>query len=81
MIKCERPETGMIRGYVVVGDRYSSCIGKDRENCVTAYTFWYRHDDDLTQLERDVDLLQKAYSAMPKWSGMMIGFEAKPYRK
>ena len=83
MIKAPELETGMVRGYVAVGTRYAGCIGKDVDShdCTTAYTFWYRHDDDLTLLERDLELLRKAYASMHKWSGMTIGFETKPYRE
>lgn len=83
MIKAPELETGMIRGYVAVGTHWAGCVGKDvdRDGCTTAYTFWYRHDDDLTLLERDLELLRKAYSAMHKSSAMCIGFETKAYRK
>lgn len=79
-MKAPKIETGMVRGYVVTGDRYTSCIGKDQEGCITAYTFWYRHDEDLTALERELEDLCRVYSRMKFCTGYLFGYETKEYK-
>lgn len=79
-MKPEKIETGMIRGYVTVCDRSACCIGRDQPDCITAYTFWYRHDEDLKRLEVELEQLHKVYSNMGFYRGCMMGYETKPYK-
>lgn len=80
-MKAPKIETGMIRGYVVTGDRSVSCIGKDQKDCITAYTFWYGHDEDLKALECELEDLRRVYSRMKYYSGCLIGYETKEYKR
>jgi hypothetical protein len=70
-----------VRGYVVVGTRSTGCVGKDDPQCVTAYTHWYRHDDDLKQLDRELEQLQTVYRGFSKTDCMMVGYEYADYKR
>ena len=71
----------MVRGYVVVASRYAAGCRKDDPENVTAYTHWFRHDDDLTVLERETEALHRVYMSFRDTSSMMIGYEYKPYKR
>ena len=68
-----------VRGVVVVGNCSTGCISSDNPDCITAYTHWYRHDDDLTVLDSELNRLWKCYSDMRKTSGVSISYEYKDY--
>lgn len=71
----------LVRGYVVVGNRYCSCIQKDSPDCITAYTHWYRHDDNLGILERETNKILDLYMSFEKTDSALIGYEYKDYKK
>lgn len=69
----------MVRGYVVAASRYCGGVAKDDPECVTAYTHWFRHDDNLEVLAFETRKLQELYMSFSKTSSMMIGYEYKKY--
>lgn len=73
--------TTIQRGVLVVADRYTSLVSVDNPDCIVAYTHWYRHDDDLTVLDSELERLWKCYSGMRKTSGVSIGYEYKDYER
>ena len=83
-----KPENkvGLIRGVVGVGTPNSGIITTDLEmarshGTIVAHTHWYRHDDDLGELEEDLDALVRCYHRMRRSRGIAYGYEYKPYRK
>ena len=76
--KFEKPQ--MVRGVVVVGSIYSGYVGLDNENCAIAKTLWYRHDDDLDELERDLRALQRLLMRSSKASGAIVSYEYRDYK-
>ncbi len=79
----------MIRGVVVAGFR-CGCLSsnpKDMEsgkyggNYAYAYTRYYRHDDDLEKLNKELEALGRLYLKSTACSGLIYGVETKPYRK
>ena len=70
-----------VRGVLVAADRYTSLVSVDNPDCVVAYTHWYRHDDDLTQLDSDLERLQRCYSGMNTTSSIALHYEYKDYGK
>lgn len=68
-----------VRGYIVVGTRSTGCISKDNPDCIVAYTHWYRHDDDLRELEKELGRLRAVYSSFKRTSCMSISYEYKDY--
>ena len=74
----EKPQ--MARGVVVAGTRYSGYVGRDNDECAVARTFWYRHDDDLNELERELNVLVRAYSGSKKNHGMSYWYEYRDYK-
>lgn len=79
----------MIRGKVVAGFWRCGFLSpniNDMEerhvNYAVAYTRWYRHDEDLNQLENDMNRLLHVYSSdRMDYDGAILGIETKPYRK
>lgn len=76
----------LVRGVVGVGSRNTQIITTnlkeaDELGCIVAVTHWYRHDDDLEELERDLNTLVNCYSKMNKTQGLSITYEYKDYRK
>ena len=71
----------MVRGYVVAAPKSVSSVGKDEPGCLVAYTHWYRHDDNLAELERDLRLLQSVYTTFEKTATMMLGYEYREYMR
>lgn len=71
----------MVRGYVVVATRYNAGCQKDSPDNITAYTHWYRHDDNLQLLERETHRLQDLYMSFSKTESMMVGYEYKDYKR
>lgn len=76
----------LVRGGVAIGDRYSGCVSSDPKQAeqfgtLLAYTHWYRHDDDLTELDRDLQKLVNVYRDMNKTGSMMYYYEYKDYKK
>lgn len=70
----------LVRGYVVASSRFDEGpAAKDGPFGITAYTYWYRHDGDLAQLERDLDTLSRFYLKHPSCYGCQIGYEYKDY--
>lgn len=69
----------LVRGYVVVADRNTGVVGKDRPGCVTAYTFWYRHDSNLSKLEQELAALERVYKRYHENLSGMTGYEYKDY--
>lgn len=70
-----------VRGYIVVGNRNTGLISKDNPACIVAYTHWYRHDDDLRELEKDLERLRAVYSSFKQTSSMSISYEYKDYER
>ena len=68
-----------VRGVVVAGSRWAGCVSIDNDECAVARTFWYRHDDDLAELERELNKLVRTYSESSKGSGMAYYYEYKDY--
>ena len=77
--KFEKPQ--MVRGVVVAGSRYDGYVSKDNDRCAVARTLWYRHDDDLTELEKELDALARVFSHSTKSSGMLLTYEYKDYER
>lgn len=79
----------MIRGKIVVGYDRCSFMSPNIEDMEAhgvsyayAVTKWYRHDDDLSRLESDMEALSRAYRVNHNdYSGALLGIETKPYRK
>lgn len=74
----EKPQ--MVRGVVVAGER-DGMVSKNNDSCAVARTFWYRHDDDLADLENEMETLRRVFSKNHKCSGMILTFEYKDYRR
>lgn len=70
-----------VRGFIVVGNRSTSLISKDNPDCIVAYTHWYRHDDNLRELDDDLNRLQRLYGSFNKTCSMSIGYEYKDYER
>lgn len=70
-----------VRGYIVVGNRYTGCISRDNPDCIVAYTHWYRHDDDLTELERDLKRLADLYMSFSRTQSASMSYEYKDYER
>lgn len=68
-----------VRGYVVVAGRNAGVVGKDAPGCVTAYTFWYRHDDNLAKLEQELEALARVYKRYHDNLSSMTGYEYEDY--
>lgn len=84
----EKPQ--LIRGKIVAGFGRCSYMSMDIDdmekhggNYAVAVTKWYRHDDDLSRLERDINFLSRALSNGHHcdYAGAMIGIETKPYER
>lgn len=76
----------LVRGVVGIGNRNSGMVSTDPKTAaehgtLVAYTHWFRHDDDMTVLEKELNALVQCYSRMQKTSGIMYGYEYKEYRK
>ena len=76
----------LVRGVVGIGNRYSGVVTTDPKSAeahdtMIAYTHWFRHDDDLTVLESELDSLVRCYAKMKKSTGIMYGYEYKEYKK
>ena len=71
----------LVRGALVVGNAISrGVVSKDNEECIVAYTHWYRHDSDLKELERDLANLKAVYSSMKKTGSFMSSYQYKEYK-
>lgn len=78
----------LIRGVVVAGFNrcgFLSCHPQDLEtgkyggNYAYAYTRYYRHDDDLTELDKELEALGHLYLKSNACDGLIYGVETKPY--
>ena len=69
----------LVRGYVVVAERNTGVVGKGLPGCVTAYTFWYRHDSNLAKLEQELEALERVYKRYHSYTSSMSGYEYKDY--
>lgn len=69
----------LVRGVVVVSSRYDGLVSKDNDNCAIARTLWYRHDDDLAELEREVTSLARILLSSSKGCSMTLAYEYKDY--
>lgn len=69
----------LVRGYVVVATRNTAVVGKDRPECTTAYTLWYRHDGNLVRLEMELQALERVYKRYHDNLTIMTGYEYKDY--
>ena len=71
----------LVRGKITIGNNMGgSSISESNPLCITAVTHWYRHDDDLSRLERDFGKLKNAYASMDKTSGFISSYEYKEYK-
>ena len=61
----------LVRGCVTVHTRGMV------ENEIIAYTHWYRHDDDLSQLVADFESLIDCYWTMRYTDSISYGYEYK----
>lgn len=73
-----------VRGVVAIGNRSTGCLCLDEEGAkehgtLLAYTHWYRHDDNLEQLERDLRSLVDCYSQMKQTGAISYTYEYKDY--
>lgn len=80
MMKPKFAKPQMVRGVVVAGSRCDGMVSIDNDRCAVAKTFWYRHDDDLDELEKDLDRLAKIYMGSSKASGATCFYEYRDYR-
>ena len=80
----------MVRGEIAIQFGNYGCMGFDMENAeecgiVYACTPWVRHDSNLEELERMTEKLLRCYQGMTtgwsRWSGAMVRYAYKPYRK
>lgn len=70
-----------VRGCVVVGNGSAGCISKDNPDCIVSYTHWFRHDDDLTELESDLKKLTDLYMSFKKTSSATVFYEYEEYER
>ena len=75
----EKPQ--MVRGVVVSGTRWSGAVSADNNDCAVAKTHWFRHDDNLNELEAELVLLVKALTRSSKCHGAASYYEYQDYRK
>ena len=85
MIKAEN-RGKRVRGVIAIGNDSCCYITTDpreaeKHNCIIAYTHWYRHDENLRELENDLETLKRAYSQMAQTTSMLIHYEYKDYKK
>lgn len=76
----------LVRGVVAAGNIYGGCVVFDpieatKHRCIVAYTHWYRHDDDLSVLDRELESLSRLYSNMSKTSIVAYTYEYKDYER
>ena len=74
----------MVRGVVAVGNRNSVVLSTNPADAeahgfIIAYTHWYRHDDDLETLDKELKSLCESYASMRKTDSIMYGYEYKDY--
>ena len=74
----------LVRGVIAVGTASSGMITADPEEAkkhgvIVAYTHWYRHDDNLSELEHDFEALRRTYMSMSKSAEAMLFYEYKDY--
>ena len=77
--KFDKPQ--MVRGVIVVGDKYCGHVSADNDDCAVARTLWYRHDDDLIELENELEAIAKVYSRSSKSSGYIVTYEYRDYKE
>lgn len=68
-----------VRGCVVAGGSHTGIMSKGNPDCAVAYTHWYRHDDDLTLLERELKRLSDLYMSFSKTDSVAISYEYADY--
>ena len=70
----------LVRGKIVVGSGQGSLVSESNESCIVAVTHWFRHDDNLSKLEKELQLLSNVYMNMSKTSALMTTYEYKEYK-
>ena len=70
-----------VRGQVVIANGSIGCVSADNPECIVAYTHWYRHDDNLAQLDTELESLVRCYSNMAYTASMIIGYCYKDYER
>ena len=68
-----------VRGCVMAGNRRTGIMSKENPECAVAFTHWYRHDDDLKVLEREVKRISDLYMSFGKTDNVMISYEYADY--
>ena len=68
-----------VRGYVVAGNRRTGIMSKNNPDCAVAYTHWYRHDDNLEALERELKRLTELYMSFSKTDSVSAAYEYADY--
>lgn len=76
----------LVRGVVGIGNHYHSGVTTnpaqaEEMGCLIAYTHWFRHDDDLSVLDRELESLVNCYGRMKQTSSMMYYYEYKDYKR
>lgn len=64
----------LVRGFVHVHSRFSL-------SNIEAHTHWFRHDDDLSALEHDLQSLVNVYRSFSQTESITFGYEYKDYKK
>ena len=70
-----------VRGCVLAGNRRTGIMSKNNTDCAVAYTHWYRHDDDLELLERELKRLSDLYMSFGKTDSVAISYEYAEYER
>lgn len=79
-MKAENKEK-RVRGYVLAGNRRTGIMSKNNPDLVVAYTHWYRHDEDLEKLERELEQLSKLYKSFSKTDTVSTSYEYAEYER
>lgn len=64
----------LVRGFVHVHSSFSF-------RNIEAHTHWFRHDEDLSVLERDLHSLVNVYRSFSKSESITFGYEYMDYKK
>lgn len=70
-----------VRGCVLAGNRRTGIMSKNNTECAVAYTHWYRHDDNLENLERELKRLSDLYMSFNKTDSVSISYEYAEYER
>lgn len=69
----------IVRGCVMAGNRRTGIMSKGNPDCAVAHTHWYRHDDDLEALEREIKRLSDLYMSFRKTDSVAVSYEYADY--